>query len=243
MAANSSLPSLVAGVDVSQFTRSDRILAQLQAQFGTMQPGKLQALRKQFYSYVVYPLAGANQLNFFGQAVGNAGATLEDTNMPVQGSFGTSAFLIKGIQCNYRLSGGFYAAAFAGTDATAFETEILGGLFKGGVLELLVNAKSYIQITQPFFQAPPADGRTRMYNQGQMDANTSVVPGANLSSRSENRYISDPEMFIAPQQNFSLSIGYPSGAIPVRATGIIDAGANTLRVGVELDGIEFRPVQ
>lgn len=241
--ASSSLPTMVAGVDVTQFTRSDRILAQLQAQFGTMQPGKLQALRKQFYSYIVYPLAGSNQLNFFGQALGNAGSTLEDTNMPVQGSFGTSAFLLKGIMCNYRLSGGYYHTAFDGTDANTFATEILSGLFREGILEMLVNAKSYLQIPKPFMQAPPADGRTNMYGAGQMDANTSVEPECSLSSRCENRFFCDPEIFIAPQQNFSLSIGYPAGAIPVRATGVITADTNQLRVGVEMDGIEFRPVQ
>lgn len=224
----------------SQYTQSARTIAQLQAQFGTMQPNKLQALRKQFYSFISYPLVGSNQLNFFGQAVGNSGATLEDTNMPVQGSFGTSAMLIKAIYCSYKLFD-YELVAYDGLDANCFEVELLNGLFNAGVLTLTVNAKDYAQIQFPFLQAPPADGRTHMYNVGGPAANTWGPADVALSSRCENRYICDPEIFIAAQQNFACSISYPSGQIPIRSTGIVTAG-NPLRVGVILDGIEFRPV-
>lgn len=225
------------------YSENPSIVAQIQARYGTMQPGQLQVNRKQFYSYITYPLAGANQLNFFGQAVGNAGATLEDTNLPVQGSFGTSSFLIKGIETNYKLFN-FSNTPFDGTDANAFETELLGGLFTAGELELVINAKTYLQLVKPFFQAPPADGRALQLFAGAVSVTVSQGPVVSLPSRKNNLWLSD-DIFIASQQNFQMQLNYSSGAIPVRATGIITNATAllTLRVGCILDGFEFRPVQ
>jgi hypothetical protein len=223
-------------------TQSQEIVQKIQRRYGTMALGQLQAQRKQFYSYVPYPVAGISQLNFFGQAVGNNGVTLEETNMPVQGSFGTSSFIVKGICLKYKILNA-NLAAFNGTDATTLATEILGGLFQAGIFELNINAKNYSQVSAPFMQMPPADGRIRAHAAGLAAANDTVEPDVTLSSRSENKFICDPEIFIEAQQNFSCSISYPSGAIPVRATSIINDTTNKLYVGVVLDGVEIRPVQ
>ncbi len=225
----------------TMITRSESIERQIAKTYGTMAAGQLQSQRKQFYSYVQYPLAGSSQLNFFGQAIGNNGVTVEQTNMPVQGSFGTSSFIIKGISLKYKILDQ-NLAAYNGLDTNTFATEILGGLFNAGVAELTVNAKSYLQVTKPFHQLPPADGRIRTYSAGQVSVSVDVEPDVTLSSRSENKYICDPEIFIAAQQNFAFSISYPSGLVPVRATNIITS-SNILYVGVVLDGIELRPVQ
>ena len=230
-------------------TRSQLIERQIAKTYGTMAQGKLQTQRKQFYSYVQYPTSGAAQLNFFGQAVGNSGATLDTTNMPVQGSFGTSSFIIKGIALKYKLGNMINPTlntntdVYAGTDATTLTTEILNGIFCAGVAELMINAKTYLQITQPFHQLPPADGRIRTYRAGQYNVDTDCGPDVTLSSRSENKYICDPEIFIAAQQNFSFNISYPSGIVPIRATGVVSNSTNPLYVGVVLDGVEIRPVQ
>lgn len=245
--ANKTLPAPAAAagpLDFAQFTHSANVMAQLQAQYGTMQPGKLQALRKQFYSYIMYPLLGAVQLNFFGQALGNAGVGLEETNMPVQGSFGTSAFLIKGVMCNYKITAE-NTAAFANTDATTLTSEILGGIFRAGILELEIGAKNYLQIRVPWLQAPPADGRTHYHTAGLVGVDASPEPSVSLSSRSESKFICDPEIFVAAQQNFTARIGYPTGAVAITAAAIVTgppAGV-PLYVGVILDGIEFRPIQ
>lgn len=230
-------------------TQSQRIVDQIAKTYGTMAAGQLQTQRKQFYSYVQYPVAGLAQLNFFGQALGNAGANLEITNMPVQGSFGTSSFIVKGISLKYKLGNQINPTVntntdvYAGTDATTFATEILNGVFCAGIAELQINAKTYLQISQPFQQMPPGDGRVRNYRAGQVDANTDVQPDVTLSSRCENKYICDPEIFIATQQNFTFNISFPSGAVPIRATGVVSDTTNPLYVGVVLDGIEIRPVQ
>jgi len=230
-------------------TRSEQIERQIAKTYGTMAKGKLQTQRKQFYSYVPYPLAGSSQLNFFGQAIGNNGVTIEQTNLPVQGSFGTSSFIVKGIALKYKILNQ-NLVAYNGTtpDATTFSSEILGGLFGAGVAELVINAKSYLQVTKPFHQLPPADGRIRTFTAGSVSAFVDAEPDVTLSSRAENKYICDPEIFIAAQQNFSFTISYPSGLVPVLASSIINSaagtpGTNTLYVGVVLDGIEIRPVQ
>lgn len=238
-----SAPAVSAGVDFSQYTKSAAIIAQLQAQYGTMLPGQLQANRKQFWSYLTYPLLGSNQLNFFGQAVGNAGATLEDTNLPVQASFGTSSFLIQGIECSYKLFT-YTNTVYDGTDANSLASDVLGGFFNAGELELQINAKLYLQILNPFLQAPPADGRAKQFFAGAASVTASQEPVVNLASRSQNKWLTD-DIFVAAQQNFQCTINYPNGAIPVRATGIVTNASVplTLRVGVLLDGFEFRPVQ
>ena len=53
----------------------------------------------------------------------------------------------------------------------------------------------------------------------------------------------DPEIFIAAQQNFSLNISYPSGALAALCTNPAFATTTIGFIGVSLDGIEFRPVQ
>ena len=221
---------------------SNPTVARLQAQFGTLDLNRLQVQRKQFYSYVTYPKLGTAQLNFFGQAVGNNGSTLDDTNIPVQGSFGTSHFLIKGIEVKYKLKT-YNSTAYIGTDATTITSDLLGGFFGAGVFELVVNAKTYIQVNKPFMQMPPADGRVSYYTTGSYSVSIGAEPNVELNTRSENRYLCDPEIFIMAQQNFSAQINYPTGACAVRAASIVDDVNNPLKVGVVLDGYEFRPVQ
>jgi hypothetical protein len=229
-------------MNFNSFSKSESVVAALARQYGTMAEGQLQTQRKQFWSYVSYPIAGTPQLNFFGQALGNNGSTLEDTNLPVQGSFGTSSFIIKGISCKYKILNQ-NLVAYAGTDATAFGAEILGGLFGAGVFEFSINAKSYLQISKPFHQLPPGDGRVRTYSTGQVSAAFDCEPDVALSARKENKYICDPEIFVAAQQNFAAAISFPSGIVPVLASSIINGTTNVLRVGIVLDGIEIRPVQ
>jgi hypothetical protein len=51
-----------------------------------------------------------------------------------------------------------------------------------------------------------------------------------------------PSVLINQDQNFQITIEYPSGLVPVIGTGVVTAD-NPLFVGVELDGIEVRPLQ
>jgi hypothetical protein len=56
-------------------------------------------------------------------------------------------------------------------------------------------------------------------------------------------YQVDPNIMIEAEQQFSMTISFPSGLVPVLGTGVTDDTTNPLKVGVILDGIEFRPLQ
>lgn len=223
-------------------TPSQQIVSSLQQTYGTMQLGNKQAIRRQFYSYIQYPVAGTSQLNFFGSSIGNAGINTQLTNIPVQNSFGTSSFMLKAVRCTYFVPDG-KLLSYDGTDALDFSAEFLNGIFHAGVFELKVNARTYFTFPKPFLFAPPADGRMQVYSGGQAAAATDQVPYADLTRRtSGGLYIVDPNIFIEAQQNFTATIAYPSGQLAPIITGLLDAGL-TLFVGVILDGIEYRPVQ
>jgi len=230
-------------INLRQLTQSQQTLRALQSQFGTLQLGRFQAIRRQFYSYVQYG-TGSTQFNFFGSAVGNAGQNRQLTNMPLAGSFGTSHFLLKAIRTKYFVNANLTPASYTGVDADAgLFADFVNGFAQAGELEFNVNAKNFVQIIKPFLNAPPADGRIDFLSAGQVDANTDQYPYAELNRRSENIYLVDPELFIAAQQNFSCNIAYPSGAIAPRGGGFSAALSTALFIGISLDGIEFRPVQ
>jgi hypothetical protein len=71
---------------------------------------------------------------------------------------------------------------------------------------------------------------------------TGVIQYADLQSRRDAAYLMSPSVLINQDQNFQITIEYQSGLVPVIATTPITAN-NPLYVGVELDGIEIRPVQ
>jgi hypothetical protein len=232
-------------INLASLTQSQQVLRSLQANFGTMQLGNYQAVRRQFYSYVPYA-TGGTQYNFFGSAIGNTGQNSQLTNLPTAGSFGTSSFLVKQIRCKYYINGSVSTATWgsAHTDASSgLYADMLNGFFTAGVLQLVVNAKTFVTIQKPFLNAPASDGRSELIGSGTYATTTFSFPYADLSRRSENSYMVDPEIFIAAQQNFSLSITYPSGAIPAICTNPAFATTTIGYVGVSLDGIEFRPVQ
>ena len=230
-------------INLASLTQSQQVLRSLQANFGTMQLGNYQAVRRQFYSYIPYG-AGATQYNFFGSAVGNLGQNAQLTNLPTAGSFGTSSFLVKQIRCKYYVNGNVNTASFTGTDATSgLYADLLNGFFQAGVLQLIVNAKTFVTINKPFLNAPASDGRGELISTGTYSTTNTQFPYADMSRRSENSYMVDPEIFIAAQQNFSLNITYPSGIIPPICTNPAFATTTIGFVGVSLDGIEFRPVQ
>jgi len=230
-------------LNLASLTQSQQVLRSLQANFGTMQLGNYQAVRRQFYSYIPYG-TGTTQYNFFGSAIGNTGQNSQLTNLPTAGSFGTSSFLVKQVRCKYYINGAVNAASYTGTDATSgLYADLINGFFTAGVLQLVVNAKTFVTINKPFQNAPASDGRGELISSGTYATTTAQFPFADMSRRSQNSYMVDPEIFIAAQQNFSLNISYPSGAIAPICTNPAFATATIGFVGVSLDGIEFRPVQ
>ncbi len=236
------------------FTNSELVLQYLQGQYGSANYSQWQSLRKQFYSFVNYPAAGANQFNFFGYAVnGAAGQNRQYTNMPKAGSFGQQHFLLKSIQCVYYFSTAVDAiTGDTATDAQFVANDILYGFPQAGVLQFTIGSKLYAQIPRPFLYCPPADGEVTSVDAKQvqftltegtpnvMNAVDMLVSHADLNRNQNNRYLVDPGILIEAEQAFSMEIDYPSGAIPIISSAKL---TTNLYVGVIMDGILFRPVQ
>lgn len=236
------------------FTNSEMVLQYLQSTYGSANYSQWQSLRKQFYSFVNYPSAGANQFNFFGYAVsGAAGQNKQYTNMPKAGSFGQQHFLLKSIQCVYYYSTAVDSFAMAtALDTQNTAADFLHGFAQAGVLQMSIGAKLYAQIPRPFLYCPPADGETTTVDAkaltftltegtpNVMNAVSMLVSHADLNRNTNNRYLVDPGILIEAEQAFNVEIDYPSGAIPIIASGKV---TTNLFVGVILDGVLFRPVQ
>lgn len=230
-------------------------LLYLQSKYGSTNYSDWQSLRKQFYSYVAYPEAGSAQFTFFGNAVGSSTtATKQITNLPKANSFGQVHFLLKAIRtriwCQTQ-----NMLNFDGLDANNLYADLIFGFAQAGYLDLQINSRSYVQIVKPFLYAPPADGEADVHSAGvasltlnEAAPNTlatlvSPVPSATQTSKKDGIYQCDPNILIEAEQNFQCTINYPAGVIPVIATAVTDDTTNPLYIGVQFDGIVFRPVQ
>lgn len=235
------------------FTNSERFLAYMQERYGSANFSKWQQIRKQFYSYILYPQAGSTQLNFFGFGINGSGTQgRQFTNMPKAGSFGQVHFLLKQIRCKILMLDSSLSVPTAATDVTNSAADFINGFLQAGMLNLSIGDKKYLELPRPFLYAPPADGQIELapaamtFTLTEGTPNTQLntvngIPYAMQSRRSESGYLVDPNILIEAEQAFELSIGYPSGAVPVIAT--TPYTASNFAVGVSLDGILFRPVQ
>lgn len=236
------------------FSTSDQALAYLQGKYGSANYSQQQSLRKTFWSNVAYPQAGQASFVFFGDAVGNNGLTLQFTNMPKAGTFGTNHFLVKGISTGFWLADYTENRAFDADDDVLY-SDLINGLFQAGVLSFKIGDREFATINKPFLYAPPADGRFTIYPAGiqtltlaegapnTFESLTTVHPSGQLATRKTNKYMVDPNILIEAEQSFSVSIDYPSGALAAIAQAGPISSNTVFRIQVLLDGIVFRPVQ
>jgi len=215
----------------------------LQQRFGTVDYSAWQTIRQPYWSNVLYPAAGSNRITFFGNAIGQQNMQL--TNMPKAGSFGQQHYLLKSLRFTFYIAAINFTWGATDADADTFAADLMTGFFQGGVLEMNIGAKQYIQMNKPFLTMPQGMGRLETYGAGftaGAPASTSApwvtpLPGSICS------YVVDPQIFIAAEQQFEMAISYPSGLIPIIATNVFNAGTNPLYVQCMMDGIVYRPVQ
>jgi hypothetical protein len=238
--------------------QSESIISAASQKFGVIDYSRWQAIRWQWYSYVTYPTAGASELNFFGQVAGQAGVTLQDTNLPKAGSFGQTHFQLKSISTDIQIrnndvDGFTLAAGVANTlDTFALASDFLNGFVQAGVLEFSVGARPFATIPKPFMYAPPP-GSPNDYDNSYANQITAVptagtsqvvgLPWVTQTKMRSNVYFVDPNILIEAEQQFNVKLSYPSGLLPVIATGVANDSTNPLKVGVILDGLLLRPVQ
>ena len=238
--------------------QSESIISAASQKFGVIDYSRWQAIRWQWYSYVTYPSAGTTELNFFGQVAGQAGVTLQDTNLPKAGSFGQTHFQLKSISTDIQINNndvdGFTRANQATIDTRALASDYIGGFVQAGVLRFSVGARPFATIVKPFQYAPPPgsplDYDNTYVNQisaapvpAAAAADVVGVPWVTQTKLRNNVYFVDPNILIEAEQQFNVSLQFPSGAVPVLATNVVNDTTNPLKVGVILDGLLLRPVQ
>jgi hypothetical protein len=238
--------------------QSESIISAASQKFGVIDYSRWQAIRWQWYSYVTYPSAGSTELNFFGQVAGQAGVTLQDTNLPKAGSFGQTHFQLKSISTDIQINNndvdGFTRANQASLDTRALASDFLGGFVQAGVLRFSVGARPFATIVKPFQYAPPPGSPLDYDNTYVNQISAAPVPAAGAgqvvgvpwitqTKIRNNVYFVDPNILIEAEQQFNVSLQFPSGIVPVLATNVVNDSTNPLKVGVILDGLLLRPVQ
>jgi hypothetical protein len=238
--------------------QSESIISAASQKFGVIDYTRWQAIRWQWYSYITYPSAGATELNFFGQVAGQAGVTLQDTNLPKAGSFGQTHFQLKSISTDIQIASndvdGFTRANQASLDTRALASDYLGGFVQAGVLRFSVGARPFATIVKPFQYAPPPGSPLDYDNTYVNQISAAPVPAAGAAQvvgvpwitqtkMRSNVYFVDPNILIEAEQQFNVSLQFPSGIVPVLATNVVNDSTNPLKVGVILDGLLLRPVQ
>lgn len=237
-----------------QGTDSYQVLAALQQTYGAVRYTDQQMLRYPYYSRVQYPAAGASQISFFGQNMGQATELI--TNAEMVGALGNVSFLITGIYFDFWVQNpattdqpNTYT-----TDATAIASDVLAGFTQAGYFELSIGNLKWDQCPLPFQYRPPSNGRMRTainaggfaFTQSGMSpfavtgAQTSLAY-ADLNRRLYRRGNLQNPLFLAPQQTFTAQISYPSGLVPIIATTAIASEA-VLYIECTLDGWKYTPV-
>ena len=238
--------------------QSESIISAASQKFGVIDYTRWQAIRWQWYSYITYPSAGSTELNFFGQVAGQAGVTLQDTNLPKAGSFGQTHFQLKSISTDIQIASndvdGFTRANQATLDTRALASDFLGGFVQAGVRRFSVGARPFATIVKPFQYAPPPGSPLDYDNTYVNQISAAPVPAAGAAQvvgvpwitqtkMRSNVYFVDPNILIEAEQQFNVSLQFPSGIVPVLATNVVNDSTNPLKVGVILDGLLLRPVQ
>jgi hypothetical protein len=238
--------------------QSESIISAASQRFGVIDYSRWQAIRWQWYSYVTYPSAGSTQLTFFGQVAGQAGVTLQDTNLPKAGSFGQTHFQLKSISTDIQIAAndvdGFTRANQASLDTRALASDYLGGFVQAGVLNFSVGARPFATIVKPFQYAPPPGSPLDLGNSYVNQISAAPIPAAGAAQVSgvpwvtqtkmrSNVYFTDPNILIEAEQQFTVTLDFPSGVVPVLATNVVNDSTNPLKVGVIFDGLLLRPVQ
>lgn len=239
-------------------TQSESVISAAAGRFGVIDYSRWQAIRWQWYSYVQYPLTPAtNVFNFFGNVVGQAGITLADTNLPKAGSFGQTHFLLKTISTDIRLNNedvdGFTRANIADIDTRTISSDYLAGFVQAGVLQLNIGSRPFATVPKPFMYCPPPGNQPDFDNSYVNQISAAPIPAAGASQVvglpsveqtrfKKNVYVCDPNILIEAEQQFDVTISYPSGVLPVLARNVVNDSTNPLKIGVIFDGVLLRPM-
>ncbi len=233
------------------YQNSEEAIQAIAALYGSTNYKSWSDIRRPWYSKVPYPEAGQQQLTFFSSVAGQGSTTLDDCNIPKSNSFGQQHVVLKSIQLGFWIKT-WDLYAWLGTNATTLVSDVLAGFIQAGVLTLTVNNRAHVQIPKPFLYAPIAGGPEQVFTSGLSTLTlTEAAPNTLLTSIGPapyaevfsfgNMYVLDPQLMIEAEQNFSLTLDFPSGLVPVVGTTITDDTTNPLKVVAVFDSVTIRP--
>lgn len=247
------VPQRMVSQDPRSISSSVQVVDAVQGRFGTVDYSQWSVRRGRKWGFVDYPEAGSTSLSFFGQQIGQNGVTVFDTNMQTAGKISQEHFLVKSISAVWRINT-WALTSWAGTNISTLVSDVLAGFVQGGFLRLTINTTDFLQLPLPFLHAPDCATGYEVWSAGiealtltegtpnTLATYTSDMPWVTVDSARENLWKFDPMLLIAAEQTFSVSIEYPSGAVPVIGTTITDDTTNPLQVGIILDGELLRPL-
>lgn len=202
--------------------------------FDVNRRGEYEGIRQTFYDFTTYANAGQTQLQFFQVPRGQSSKTAADTNMTSAGQLPQPQhFLVESIEIL------FYPGVLPGTEAaTIVETEFSNDVYtlqKSGSLNFFIGSKTYLE-EAPIGRFPP---KTRMNGYAAAHFTQAVAADQQMNvdyaTWVGRPYYLDPPVLLVPNQNFSVSMNWPSVvALPSGVDG---------RIGVVLDGILYRQSQ
>lgn len=217
-------------------------LQYLKNRYGAVDWSSYEYIRQEFWSYQIYPEAGAPTFNFFGQTTGGT-ITDADTNMDTAGMFQSGQhFLVNAIRCKLRITTDDIST-WAGADNDTLVSDLLNGFAQCGVLTWNINAMNYLSLPNPFLWAPSAGGEPDFLSAGSQATTIQSAPWVTLLNNREGELILQPQVLLENGVTFGFQIAYPTGAVPIIGTDITNDSTNPLKIGVEISGQWFRPMQ
>jgi hypothetical protein len=203
-------------------------IEQLQT-YNVNRAGQPEVIWQPLYDYQTYAMAGATQMTFFQRSVGSSGTTYADTNMTVGGMLPRpQEFLITGIQVYFKPAGAVNRSALAAATVLENWNDINDVIFASNFLKLFIGSKDYLT-DGPLGKFPPVFGISGAA--AYMGTTTADMNGrATDYAKATGRYYSITPVKIPANQNFNVSLNWPTAAAAA-AAGLI---------GVILDGFLYR---
>lgn len=204
------------------------------ASYNVNVPAVMEAITQPLYSYQPYPTAGFTQPAQFFQSQPIGSITAEDTNMQLAGQLpAPQSFLVQSVCIDFLP--GIPAARF-GVESAIGQLPDVYQVLRRGVLTLTIGSKPYLQLG-PLVHMPP-----RAHVNGVAAVADSTTPGASLQTFisvgfSDGPVFNPRPLLIPASQNFSVSLSWPAGAVP------LPSGDTAARIGIQLLGTLYRPAQ
>lgn len=200
--------------------------------FAVNRKDQIEVVRQSLYSFETYAMAGQTQLTFFANPVGVGGRTLADTNMTLAGQIPSGQrFAVQSMEV-YFIPGVFPSIAPAATTIDAHVNDIWEVYTGDAWLQLNIGSKPYLQ--EALLQRlPPATRMAGFAGMASQAAVADVLTRTSHIAACGMLYRIDPVLLLEPNQNFSVTINWPT-AIAISAAGTI---------GVVMGGVTARNSQ